>query len=112
MKKWLKKASALTFSAGLLAGLSFSLPSVSHAQELSPGKPAVASHPIHIKSAATSTYQSGFTPSQVRHAYGVDKLSQTGANQTIAIVDAYGSPTIQQDLSTFDKQFGLQDQTL
>jgi subtilase family serine protease len=103
MKEWLKKASALTLSAGLMVGLS----SVGHAQEVTPKKPAVASHPIHIKSAATSTYKSGHTPAQLRTAYGVNSLSQTGVGQTIAIVDAYGSPTITQDLNTFNSQFGL-----
>ena len=108
MKSWFKKASALTLSAGLMVGLS----SVGHAQELKSQKPAVASHPIHIKSYATKTYQSGHTPSQLRHAYGVDKLTQTGSGQTIAIVDAYGSPTISQDLQTFDTQFGLKSANL
>jgi subtilase family serine protease len=66
-----------------------------------------AAPPIHVKENATSTYQSGFQPSQIRKAYGLDQLSYTGSGQTIAIVDAYGSPTIQNDLATFDSQFGL-----
>jgi len=48
-----------------------------------------------------------YTPAQIRHAYGVDQLAATGAGQTIAIVDAYGSPTIQTDLDTFCSQFNL-----
>jgi len=48
-----------------------------------------------------------YTPAQIRHAYGFDELSETGAGQTIAIVDAYGSPTIQNDLNVFCSQFGL-----
>jgi subtilase family serine protease len=63
--------------------------------------------PIHIKDNATSTYQNGIKPAQLRTAYGVDKLTATGKGQTIAIVDAYGSPTISNDLQTFDNQFGL-----
>jgi subtilase family serine protease len=71
-------------------------------------KPVGEAHPpIHIKNNATPTYQNGYNPAQIRKAYGVDKLAATGANQTIAIVDAYGSPTIQNDLSVFSKQFGL-----
>jgi subtilase family serine protease len=71
-------------------------------------KPVGEAHPpIHIKNNATLTYQNGYNPAQIRKAYGVDKLAATGANQTIAIVDAYGSPTIQNDLSVFSKQFGL-----
>jgi subtilase family serine protease len=31
----------------------------------------------------------------------------TGAGETIVIVDSYGSPTITQDLATYDAQYGL-----
>src|SRR5215469_18682254 len=51
----------------------------------------------------------GFTPSQIRHAYGFDLISQNGAGQTIAISDAYNAPNIKSDLSTFDAQFNLPD---
>src|SRR5690349_1797947 len=67
---------------------------------------------FHIKNNSTSTYQSGVTPSQMKTAYGVNLLSNNGAGQTIAIVDAYGSPTIQNDLNTFDAQFGLPNTTV
>jgi subtilase family serine protease len=84
-----------TFAAGFI-------PSV-HAQP-----PQWAAHPpIHVKKSATTTYQSGYQPSQIKTAYGIDRLTATGTGQTIAIVDAYGSPTIQNDLATFDAQFGL-----
>ncbi len=46
----------------------------------------------------------GYYPSQIKAAYGI---SGNGAGQTIAIVDAYGSSTIQQDLSLFCRAFGL-----
>jgi subtilase family serine protease len=76
-------------------------------------KPVWEAHPpIHVKGNATSTYQAGYQPSQVRTAYGVNQLSYTGAGETIAIVDAYGSPTIQNDLNTFDSQFGLANTTV
>jgi subtilase family serine protease len=52
-----------------------------------------------------------YTPELIRQAYNVpSKL--TGAGQTIVIVDAFGSPTIRQDLATFDAAFGLPDPTL
>ena len=50
---------------------------------------------------------STYSPAQVRAAYGFNQSTLTGAGQTIAIVDAYNDPTIQSDLATFDKQFGL-----
>src|SRR5207302_3738915 len=56
----------------------------------------------------------GYTPSQVRHAYGFDQITFSGgtvtgdgSGQTIAIVDAYDDPNIAADLATFDAQFGL-----
>jgi subtilase family serine protease len=47
-----------------------------------------------------------YTPSDIRTAYGYPS-SFDGSGQTIVIIDAYGSPTIQSDLATFDAQFGL-----
>ena len=61
-------------------------------------------------------FSSSLTPSQVASYYGFSSLAKTargvtldGAGETIAIVDAYNSPTIAQDLHAFDKQFGLAD---
>lgn len=51
--------------------------------------------------------QGGLTPDQVRRAYGFNQLDATGAGQTIALVVAYGSPSLQSDLNTFSTQFGL-----
>lgn len=50
-----------------------------------------------------------YGPDQLRHAYGVDTLSGNGAGKTIVIVDAFGSPTIQQDLAEYDAVWGLSD---
>jgi hypothetical protein len=66
-----------------------------------------------IAAASTGTVV-GYTPAEVRTAYGFSSLSfssgkvaATGAGQTIAIVDAYSDPNIASDLSKFDTQFGL-----
>ena len=53
----------------------------------------------------------GYTPSQVRGAYGVTSSGMTGKGQTVAIVDAYASPTIRADANQFatvvgDSPFG------
>ena len=53
----------------------------------------------------------GYTPSQVRGAYGVTSSGMTGKGQTVAIVDAYASPTIRADANQFatyvgDNKFG------
>ncbi|HEY5393850.1 MAG TPA: S53 family peptidase, partial [Trebonia sp.] len=43
----------------------------------------------------------GYTPSQVAGAYGVTKSGETGKGQTVAIVDAYSSPTMLADAQQF-----------
>jgi len=48
----------------------------------------------------------GYTPSQVRGAYGVSTSGMTGKGQTVAIVDAYASPTMLSDANQFAKVVG------
>jgi subtilase family serine protease len=51
-----------------------------------------------------------YSPQEIRHAYGVDRLlakGDDGAGETIVIVDSYGSPTIASDLASFDAGYGL-----
>lgn len=51
-----------------------------------------------------------YTPADIYAAYGVSALhsaGNTGAGQTIVIVDSYGSPTALQDLQVFSTTFGL-----
>ncbi len=51
-----------------------------------------------------------YTPRTLRMAYGVESLTQrgyTGKGQTIIDIVSYGSPTLQQDMDVFDRQFGL-----
>jgi subtilase family serine protease len=64
-----------------------------------------------VKSASPSVVivppTQGFTPTQIRHAYGFDQIGQDGTGQTIAIIDAFNNPQIVQDLAVFDAQFGL-----
>src|SRR5215831_14306502 len=50
------------------------------------------------------------TPYDLRIAYNVQSLIErglTGKGQTIVDIVSYGSPTLQQDMDTFDQQFGL-----
>lgn len=61
-------------------------------------------HHVHTFAAAAPI---GYTPAQIRHAYGIDLLKNSGSGQTIAIVAAYGSPTAQNDLNVFSAKFGL-----
>jgi subtilase family serine protease len=51
-----------------------------------------------------------YSPRQFETAYDMKSLYKhkwTGAGETIALVDSFGSPTIRQDLKTFDAGFGL-----
>ena len=51
-----------------------------------------------------------YGPDQIHAAYGIQPLLDHGVNgsgRTIAIVDAYGSPTIGADLALFDSTWGL-----
>jgi subtilase family serine protease len=43
----------------------------------------------------------GYTQSQIRSAYGVSASGMTGKGQTVAIVDAYASPTMPKDANEF-----------
>jgi subtilase family serine protease len=56
-----------------------------------------------------------YSPLQYRVAYDLNPLYArgiTGAGKTIVIVDSFGSPTIQNDLNTFDAQWGLPNTTV
>jgi hypothetical protein len=66
-----------------------------------------------------SSGPTGYTPAQIRAAYGFDSISFSGGavaadgtGTTIAIVDAYDDPNIASDLHQFDVQFGLSDPVL
>ena len=43
----------------------------------------------------------GYLPSQIKGAYGLGSTTYDGGGQTVAIIDAYASPTIQSDLDTW-----------
>jgi hypothetical protein len=63
----------------------------------------LASPPTSAPDAALAAY----SPSQVQAAYGFNQSSLTGSGQTVAVVDAYDDPDIQQDLAVFDQRYGL-----
>jgi subtilase family serine protease len=48
----------------------------------------------------------GYRPRQIRSVYGVTASGQTGAGQTVAIVDAYASPTMPGDANKFARVVG------
>ena len=48
----------------------------------------------------------GYTPAQIKGAYGISG-AYNGAGQTVAIIDAYASPTILQDVNQWSRNRGL-----
>lgn len=62
--------------------------------------------PIHVRGNATVA-PTGYAPSQIRHAYGFDRISVDGTQLVIGIVDADDDPTIAGDLQTFITKFTL-----
>jgi subtilase family serine protease len=53
-----------------------------------------------------------YSPTQFEQAYNEKPLfahGEDGRGHTIAIVDSFGSPTIQQDLKSFDAAFGIKN---
>lgn len=67
-------------------------------------------HPDAHSSTQNITAINGYTPTQIRAAYGIQNLIADGIDgtgQTIAIVDAYLAPNIVSDFAYFDKQFNI-----
>ena len=60
---------------------------------------------------SNTTTVSYYNPSQIKTLYGLSSLSNTlsnqGAGQIIAIIDAYNDPNIASDLNTFSTKFNL-----
>src|SRR5712691_9252658 len=90
-----------------------SLPQLPSAARVCPpgGPPAIARCHALVPTdgvrpfAAASPY--GMSPDQIKTAYSFSKDPAAGAGRTIAIVDAYHSPTAEIDLNTFSQQYGL-----
>src|ERR1700761_5992703 len=71
--------------------------------------------PLPTSQCQTQLGISCYSPLQYRVAYDLNPLYAkgiTGAGKTIVIVDSFGSPTIQNDLNTFDAQWGLPSASL
>ncbi len=67
-------------------------------------------HPPTTADCEASFQVACYEPAQIQQAYNLPVLYGQGVNgrgATIVIVDSFGSPTIADDLATFDQQFGL-----
>jgi len=66
--------------------------------------------PTYLNIASTTRPNCAYTAGQVAAHYGLDQVfarGLTGKGQTIVIVDAFGSPTIQADANAFSQAMGL-----
>ncbi len=79
------------------------------AQPLAVLSPGAEATPLALSDPDPTAY----TPVQMRHAYGYDQIFfqgnivGDGTGQTIAIANAYHTPTAQADLNAFSTEFGL-----
>jgi subtilase family serine protease len=99
----------LLFLCGLVVSLF--VPGSFHAFPQDVGSAVLVNPPLHTKGNAQPSVV-GLTPSQVRHAYGFDLVPNQGAGQTIAVIEAFGSPQIEKDLAVFNQTFNLPDCTV
>lgn len=67
---------------------------------------------IKTTSMKSSNSVEGYQPNQIKSAYGISQLTNQGEGETIAIIDAYGSSTIKNDLNTFNKKYNLESAKL
>jgi subtilase family serine protease len=76
------------------------------------GKPRAAGDQVLFGCQQPTAEVPCYGPSQIQNAYRFTPLYKagiTGRGRTIAIVDAFQSPTIRDDLALFDQTFGLPD---
>ncbi len=66
-----------------------------------------AHRPYQRRPGTDAKTPTGYTPQQMRHAYGIDQIANQGAGQIIGIVDGYDYPSVESDLGVFTTQFGL-----
>jgi subtilase family serine protease len=71
------------------------------------GKRAHTNHVIALRGGQTLAVPSGYSPANIRDAYGLPVSLTKGGGGVIAIVDAYDYPTAENDLNVFSAKFGL-----
>lgn len=108
------KHTTLLFAFAVFAAASAPYLNAAPSQGRPPEPPSgmEARSPKHVIRPLASSGVVGYTPAQIRHAYGLDQIANGGAGQTIGIVVAYGSPTAQNDLNVFSDRFGLPRTTI
>ncbi|MGC2108055.1 MAG: S53 family peptidase [Candidatus Korobacteraceae bacterium] len=70
-----------------------------------------AQPPIIVPPQQDSSSPHGIFPSQMKAAYGFNRVGNQGQGQIIGIVDAFDDPNIESDLGVYDTTFHLPDCT-
>jgi subtilase family serine protease len=70
------------------------------------GEKAATGFPNPYDASTLNYAMCGYTTAQLRSAYGIP-AALDGSGQTVAIIDAYASPTIQQDLDSWSAARGI-----
>jgi subtilase family serine protease len=65
------------------------------------------STPADVYGGAIPWLNCGYTPAQIQAAYGLSKTKYNGSGVTVAITDAYASPTLLADLQAYSAKYGL-----
>jgi subtilase family serine protease len=98
-----KKANFLNYSLVLGAALGFF--SVNARADSPAPRPQLQASILNKN--PTGNLPAGYNPFQIRHAYGFDLIANQGAGQKIAVIDAFGAPSIAASVNAFSKFFGL-----
>lgn len=75
-----------------------------------PGSSSAAAVTATPNCTTPSEAQQGYSPQEMRDAYGITSLIQkgyTGKGQTVAVIESFGDPTLQSDVAKFDQAFCL-----
>ena len=100
---------AAAVAAGALTRLSRPAPSAGSLRAAS-ARARARTQPLPTSQCLSAIALHCYAPAQLESAYDLASLhaaGTTGAGQTIAIVDSFGSPTIARDLHRFDQVFGV-----
>jgi subtilase family serine protease len=73
---------------------------------------ATLSTPADVYGASIPWLNCGYTPQQIQAAYGLNKVAYDGTGITVAILDAYASPTLFLDLYRYSENHGLKKPVL
>lgn len=104
----LTTAAAVALALSAAAGAATSKPYVVQAQAFTAATlPPALNPPVCVTPSGVAL--TCYSPALIKQAYAIPTGfgAPTGAGQTIVLVDAFGSATIQSDLATFDDTFAL-----